>query len=340
MALTPVVQPGCSQAPLAVPTTGRDVSGARRLLAEAQESALQGDRSVARATLERAFTRDPLDERIVLEWSRVLEEMPAEGATGAATLDARARLRALSVTCHGLTLNGSARTQEELLSRLRRLLSPSERAAQADADSRFQSALDAARRGQWRIAIAAFADAERLSPSAPEAPFNRAIALIMAGRRRDAVPAFERFLELAPTAPERTLIARNYAAMRRPVYAPRRTLLKGLLPGGGQFATDRPAAGTLVLGAVTGLTVLGVLPQTRERVVAYRDPNGQPVPYRESYTERPYLGPALAAAAVVTIAAAWESFAVAQRSAAPIRIAVVPREGAVLAVELRMRNRR
>ncbi|HEV2644049.1 MAG TPA: hypothetical protein VGT98_15160 [Candidatus Elarobacter sp.] len=139
-----------------------------------------------------------------------------------------------------------------------------------------------------------------------------------------------RFLALAPNAPEApdvrqrlmTLSARAIAASTaRPVTdgaasqpaSPGGAFATGLiLPGGGQYATHRPAVGLLVTLATGGALLYAFQSQTvRDSTLRNAtDPNGKPYQFYVSAvrSERSHLGVGVAAAAGISLIAAIEAY--------------------------------
>ncbi len=244
---------------------------------------MQGDQTRARTLLEEARRFDATNVRAVLELSRVLESANQPTA-------------ALAAACEALRRGVTGDDREELLSRR-------------------------ARHAEWARAAAAFGRAAEQEPSSSAAVFNQGVSLILSGQRERAATVLEHYLQLAPEAPERIAVARSFGALRRPAYSPTGALTIGLLPGVGQFATGRPAAGVLVLAAVGGSLAAAWHPVTRERQIPYLDPNGDPVPYTERYRAYPWRTAGIAGAATLTLVAALEARAFAARSNVPIRLA-------------------
>ena len=167
---------------------------------------------------------------------------------------------------------------------------------------------------EFGSAVRAFDEVVQLSPAAPEGYFNRALARSAVGERADALADLEVYRAAAVSVEERVETARAIDVLRRPVYSPAVAMLRGVLPGFGQFYTARPVRGVLVLAMVAGSAGLALTQQTTEETINYVDPNGRPAPYTVVSTERAFLVPGLAAAAGLTVIAAIEAVVHAQRS--------------------------
>ncbi len=308
-ALAPSRLPGC-ESTRTVDASARDSALARQALSAAQDAAMQGDRAKARTLLEEARRRDPDNWRAALELSRVLEESSQAAAS-------------LASTCDALRHPVVGADRDELQARRARLVTPARMQQATKADLLFATGLSAARVRDWRRAANAFANAAQLEPSSSAALFNQGVSLVMANEREEAASILERYLQIAPDAPERIAIARSLSTLRGRTYSAPRTLLVGLVPGMGQFTTNRPAAGALVLATVGGAALAATHPVTKTRRVPYLDPNGDLVPFDQRYTTYPYRTAGIATAAVVTLFAAIEARGYAARSHAPVRFAVV-----------------
>ena len=279
----------------------RDNAEARRYAAQGQEASLVGDRRAARDAFQRAAALNPGDERIAYDLGRAHEEL---GGTTAAVTE----------YCRYLALSPNGREAGEVRSRLPALVSGTAARTAARAQERFRTGVaefDARRYGN---AANAFEDVLRSAPNTAEAHYNRGIARAAAGHRDDAVKDLEAYLVAAPTAEDRADVVRAIGALQRPVYSPGAAFTRGMVPGFGQFYTGRPGRGVVVMGLVAGAVGAALYERTLTREVPYVDPNGVSVPYTQTYVERPYLPAGIAAAAVVTLGAAWEAMRFAGRS--------------------------
>lgn len=294
--------PGCDLAP---PLSGGDVprnnAEARRLAQTAQEAALVGDQAAARDAFARAALLNPSDDRIAYDLARAHEAL---GDT----------LPAIGAYCRYLTLAPAGTDAPDVRARLTSLVPSDARRRADDALIAFNLGLDFLDNRNDQAAVRAFDEVVRLSPAAPEGHFNRGLALSTVGRRADALADLEVYRAAAPTVEERVATARAIDVLRRPVYSPGAAVARGILPGFGQVYTQRPIRGVIVLGAVAGAVGAALTQQTTERTINYVDPNGVPAPYTESFTERKYFTPGIAAAAGITALAALEAVWYARRS--------------------------
>jgi tetratricopeptide (TPR) repeat protein len=288
--------PGCLAAPaLSAPRVPRDNAEARRLAAQGREAALVGDVAEARAAFVRAAALNPADEQIAYDLGRAHEALG----------DAPA---AIGELCRYLALSPQGRQAGDVQARILRLSPPGVTDAARRAQASFAAALAAYDRRRYGEAAAAFDAVLRAAPTASEALFDRALARIGLGQRSEAVRDLEGYLASAQAADDRAAVLRVIAVLRRPALDPDRALVRGLVvPGLGQFYTQRPGLGVAVLGA-TAAAIAGVVYErtgTAERT--FTDPFGQPYTQSVPVTERPYVAPALASGAVVWLGAALEA---------------------------------
>jgi len=300
--LTLPAAPGCvATKPVVAAPVSRDNAEARRLVAAGQEAALQGDQRAARDAFVRAAALDPSDARTVYELGRLHEDLDE-------------RVLATGAYCRYLLVAAASKEADDVRSRLSRLL-PSERTdAVRQGLERFRYGLTQFDAERFQLAEVAFDDAVRVIPTAPEALFNRSLARMSLGRRNDALRDLETYLSLVPNAEDRVAVARAFGAWRRPVYEPSAAFTRGLLPGFGQFYTDRAGRGVVVVGTVGAAIAAALYSRTETREIPFVDPNGMPAPFTESAVVYPYRTAGIAAAAGITLLAALEATLFARRS--------------------------
>lgn len=302
----PAERVGCEGISSLTATPGRitaaDATAARAAWRDAQDALLEGNRSLARGRLEEVVRADPHDTRAWLELANVLEHV------GDSTAARSAACRVLALT------TASALQREDAQRRWERLLTREIAGQLALASRRHADGVRFARRGDWTAARRAFDEVVRVMPGASSAWRNRAIVSAEVGDRLMARRDLERYVQIGAAPGERLVLARALSALQRPRYAPGTAAVAGLIPGGAQFVTGRPAAGALVLSAVVGSGVLAFTSRTRERTIPFLDPNGEPAPYTERYQVQPYRTAAIAAGATVLVGALFEGVLYARRS--------------------------
>ncbi len=298
--LTTGPAPGCAVAS-SVAVARRDNAEARRLAAAGQEAALIGDQTAARDAFAKAAVLNPGDERIAYDLGRAHEEL-ADTA------------KAVTEFCRYLTLSPAAREASDVRDRLLRLVPRAAQQRAQDVQVAFKLGLALFDDGRYDASVRAFDDVIKNAPTAPESFFNRGLARAAAGKRADAVSDLEQYRANAPTVDDRVEVGRAIEVLRRPVYSPSVAFTRGLLPGFGQFYTERPVRGAIVMAATAGVAAMAFAKKTTTKTIAYTDPNGLPAPYTQTTTESPYFVSALAGAVGIAALGAIEATVFANHS--------------------------
>jgi len=310
--LTTGAAPGCPVS-TGAPIARRDNVEARRLAAAGQEAALIGDQSAARTAFARAAELNPGDERVAYDLARAHEELSDSS-------------KAISEYCRYLTLSPAGREASDVRDRLLRLVPRAEIERAQNVQVAFRLGLALLDDARYDASVRAFDDVVKNAPTSAEGIFNRGLALSAAGRRTDALADLERFRAMAPSVDDRVDVGRAIETLRRPVYNAGIAFGRGILPGFGQFYTNRPVLGAVTLLAVAGSAGAAFVQRTTTTQIAYVDPNGVPAPYALSSVERPYFAAAVGAAAGLTIIAAIEAAIKAKHSQRDASI-LAPRTG-------------
>lgn len=167
-----------------------------------------------------------------------------------------------------------------------------------------------------RTGIASFAahntaGAERaLTSAASAAPtwadvyYTRALVYQAEGKTDQAVGDFRKYLDLRPNAVDRTDVASRITALGR---SPGTAFALGLIPGGGQFYTQQPVLGVIVLGGVAGGAAWGLKQTTSTEIRTFTDPFGRVDTFTVNVSKRKNLGAGLAVAGGVLLAGAIEA---------------------------------
>lgn len=300
--LTAGSAPGC-ESPVGAPAVvaRRDNAEARRLAAAGQEAALIGDQATARDAFARAAALNPGDDRVAYDLARAHEEL-GDGD------------KAITEYCRYLTLSPAGREASDVRDRLVRLVPRATAQKAEDVQVAFRLGLALFDDGRYEAAARAFDDVVQNEPNAVEGYFNRGLARAANGRRGEALLDLEQYRANAPTVDDRVAVGRAIEVLRRPVYSPTMAALRSVLPGFGQFYTQRPVRGAVVMALIAGTSGFALTQKTTEQRIAYVDPNGVPAPYTLSTTERPYFKTAAAAAVGLTVLAGIEAVLFAQRS--------------------------
>lgn len=293
---------------------------ALRNLESAREAAIVGDYGSARDLLLRATRLDPTSPEIAYNLGRALEELGLPRDAAAAY-------------CRFLTLSPASPDADEVRERVARL-DPPDVPVTTEAAARFREGLELYDSGDLRAADDAFARTVTLAPRWAEPSFNRAMILMEEGHLEEAAQNLERYLLLRPDAEDRSRVIGWIAALRTPVRGPGPgvALVSGLLvPGLGQFLTDRPLLGLTLMGIAGGGIAVGVL--SEERNIQCRiDPTGGVCPpgdILDETVERPFLIPGIAVAAAAALIGAVDAYRSAGRRGNLDALPVRPRSAGV-----------
>jgi hypothetical protein len=144
------------------------------------------------------------------------------------------------------------------------------------------------------------------------ARYNRAVVRSALHRPGAAEADLIRYMELQPTdaddADARALLAWVQRGAGAP--SPGAAFALGVLvPGGGQYYTRRPLLGTTLLGLAGAAVATGYLHERTTILCRQPDPDGgcPSDQVSDTRTERPWLVPAIGAAAALTLASAIEA---------------------------------
>ncbi len=290
----------------------RDAAGAEQLIHAATRAMLLGDLEGALESLDRALVADPAAAEAAYLQARIHER---QGQSEAAT----------AALCRYLRLDPAGPSADDVRRRLDEI---GDRGAGARLLGAYRRGLDLEQEGRLEEAEAAFTEVIEARPAATMALYNRAVVRLGLGREDSAVADLRRYLELDPDAPDAPRVRQFLAAgalAASPEAAgipadrelqPRTAFLAGtLIPGGGQFYTQRPRLGTAVLAGAGGALLVGSLYQRITihclDAAATRCPE-ELVASRES--RRPLLGPAAGLAAAVVLVGALEAMLHARRT--------------------------
>lgn len=313
-ALAAIGPAGCTSRVLTAGTDGtgglspRDAAdSSRRLIATAQDYAVQGDHTAARDAFLVAKSLAPTNARVAYYLGREYEEL---GETPNASRE----------YCRYLALVPTAPDADEVRGRVLRLTPPAEIARTDEARAQFRSGVTLLQQRQLVAADSAFGNVIRALPAASEAYYNRALTRAARGERAAAMQDFERYLQLSPGATDQAAIRSAMARLQDRVWDASSVFLQGLIaPGVGQMATGRPIRGVLILAFGGGIAAAGLTSKSTLQTNEYKDPFGNPYIDSVQVTERPYLLPAAGALAAVWLLSALEASAFARGSLARAR---------------------
>src|SRR5687768_6594812 len=296
-----VAWPGCPAIakPAAVPSAQRQE--AERLATSATEASILGDNTAALDLLVRAAARDPSSERIAYRLARTLEVLER-------------RADAVAEYCRYLALAPAASDAPEARGRIAALTDAGGFAVPAAAADAFATAIAHYDAGRLTDADAALTTALAVAPEWSDALYDRGVVRLALNLDDAAADDLRRYLELNPGSRDFGDVLRALRATRNAPaapYNPTTALATGLLvPGLGHFTTGRPVRGLVFLGGAAGAVTAGMLLQ-RTHVDCLAPPVLGECPdafVRSRSTERPYLIPAIGAAAVLGVLGALDAF--------------------------------
>jgi tetratricopeptide (TPR) repeat protein len=292
---------GCPQpAPVAEPSADARQE-ARRLAGDATQAAILGDNAAASQLLSQALERDPTAPDLAYRLALALEHA------------ARPR-DAAAAYCRYLSLLPDAPDADEVRQRIPLLIATGGPVLPAAAAQAFTAGIAHYDAGSLAAAEAAFNQAV-VADAAWAAPvYNRAVVRLAAGDIEAGLDDLRRYLLLSPEAADLDRVVAVIRAQRLAPMAPYnagRALAGGLfVPGLGHFTTDRPVAGTIVLGSAVGaLTLALAVERIRiECLAPLEDGQCPPGQTLEQDSERPYLNAGIAAAVTVTVLGALDAY--------------------------------
>jgi Tfp pilus assembly protein PilF len=150
----------------------------------------------------------------------------------------------------------------------------------------------------------ALTSAVQAAPTWADVYYTRALVYQAEGKTSQAVADFRKYLDLRPNAVDRADVARRITALGR---SPGTAFALGLIPGGGQFYTQQPVLGVVVLGGVAAGTVWGLKQTTTTETRTFTDPFGRVDTFTVNVSKRKNLGAGLAVAGGVLLAGAIEA---------------------------------
>jgi tetratricopeptide (TPR) repeat protein len=318
--LPSVLRPACPVAgPAPASPSDRQRAQARDLASRGLQSAILGDTAAALTSLRDARRLDPTDPDLAYQLARIYE-------SGAATDSA------VSEYCRFLTLAPNTSDAADARNRVSVLAKPTADPSIEAANTIFQEGLAAYDAGRMADADARFTRTIAAQPAWGDVYYNRAVVRLAEGMREPAATDFEVYLRVKPTAADRPAVTARIDGLRRPRYSAGAAFGWGIvIPGAGQFYTQRPGWGTATLlsaGAALGAAFVSQNKTTTEPRTG-TDPFGNPYTFTATTTkaDHPYLIPGLVAAGTISVIGAIEAAVHASSSnydgAAPARVSLI-----------------
>jgi tetratricopeptide (TPR) repeat protein len=273
---------------------------ARELAQRARQSAILGDATAARSQLRGAASLDPTDANFAYELGRAYEEA---GATANAAAE----------YCRFLSLTPNATEAAGVRERLATLAPPRPDTVVTIAATSFKRAADAYEKGQWIESEAFFDAAIRIDSTSAETYYNRGLVRAIRNERDGAATDFERYLRIRPEASDRpAVVARINSLRAQRISASQAFGLGVIVPGGGQFYTNRPVRGLLSIAAVGTAALFAITSKTTASTTTQsaKYPFGDSTytyPVTTQHKSRPYLLPGFIAAGGIALVSAIDA---------------------------------
>lgn len=284
-----------------------DQAQAGQLASDAIQAVILGELLRAQELLARANEIDPASAELAYRHARVLEDLTAYQQS---MLE---YCRALELGAEDQGILDSRVRMESIYEIVRDQIPPEARQA-------FSDGILLADSGLLEQSVVAFTGALDASPGWGAALYNRAVVLEALGRITESLTDYRLYLEVTPTQidPVVARVTERIGALEgmvaQPTPSPAGVLALGaVFPGMGQYYSGRGLVGTLVLAAAGAAVATGLM--YKEVTVTCLDPPpaGACNQVTDEMTSRPYLVPALGAAAAVTVVGAIEAFVRARR---------------------------
>lgn len=251
----------------------------------------------------RASELDPASAELAYRHARVLEDLTSYD-------------EAIQEYCRSLTLGSEQAGILDARDRLDAVYDIVRERISPAALEGFVTGLQAADFGLLDAALGSFSIAVAEAPEWGEAVYNRAVILEALGRVTESLADYRRFLQLTPTEVDPVVMRASEriglleGMVTAPTPSPTGALALGIVPGMGHYYSGRTLGGTVVLSLAAGAVAAGVM--VKEVTVRCLNP-GQggdcaPGDIVDESTRRPYLVPAIGAAAAVTVIGAVEAF--------------------------------
>jgi len=287
----------------AAPTEDQRVR-ASQLTSDALQASILGDLESARALLGQAAEADATSPEVAYRHARALEDLELRDA---AILEF---CRAMALGAFEAGIGDSRARLDALYEVVRERITDRARTA-------FVSGLSRADEAFFEDADASFSVAIEEVPDWAEAFYNRAIVREQLGRVQESLTDYRRYLLLTPNEidPVVVMVSERIGMLEGsvavPTPSPSAALALGMMPGMGQYYTGRGVSGTVILTLAGAAVAAGLLVQDVTVRCLNTPPAGAPCPpgeIVEEISDRPYLMPAIGAAAAVTLAGAIEAF--------------------------------
>ncbi|MEQ1855967.1 MAG: hypothetical protein ABL963_05815 [Longimicrobiales bacterium] len=297
--------------PVAFAPPSSDVRAqAGQLASDAVQAVILGELLRAEELLTRAVELDPASSELAYRRARVLEDLSRSN-------------EAMDEYCRSLGLGAEADGIEDAQERIDALYEVVRSQIPELARESFVSGVMTADVEAYPQAVTWFTRAMEAAPDWPPPIYNRAVVQERMGLVTESLADYRRYLELTPSEIDPVVAAVTQrigmleGLVTLPTPSPSGALTLGVLfPGMGQYYSGRSFGGTVVLGVAAGAVAAGILfKEITVRCLAVVTSGGACPPGQvvDETTSRPYLVPAIGAAAAVTVIGAIEAFVRARR---------------------------
>ncbi len=291
-----------------------DVARAGQLASDANAQLILGDLEAVETLLAQAIALDPSSADFAYRRGGVLEEL---GFTERAMVE-YCRAIDLDIAAQGIPATVVRAEIDELWDQIRARLPEPARAA-------FAGALAAADDSLYFEAIESFTVSVDLAPDWADPLYNRGVLNEFVGNDRAALADFRQYLVLVadPEAADALAISERIGSLEGAASvatpSPMGALALGALPGMGYYYSRQPIPGTITLVAAGASLAAGILVRERTTVCLAVVSSGATCPNEDvvdQFTDRPYMLYGVGAAALVTIAGAFDAWRRAKRARA------------------------
>jgi tetratricopeptide (TPR) repeat protein len=274
---------------------------ASSLGASAAQAVILGDLDRARELLARATRVDPSSVELAYRYARTLEDLGEAEA-------------AVSEFCRALATGTGTEEVQDARARMNALIASERRTISDFAIESYRAGVSEAEGGFLDEAAEALSLAVAEAPTWPDAHYNLGVVFSRLGRSVEAAAEFRLYLDLIPTADDALTVSQRIGQLESLEATRNATATLGLgilLPGMGQFQSDRTQSGLTVLAAAGAALAAGYL--TKEVTVQCLievPPGGdcEPGQVHSEETARPRMGLAIGAAAAITVIGAIEAY--------------------------------
>jgi tetratricopeptide (TPR) repeat protein len=288
----------CPVIPAPPPTAPQVVEEANRLATLGQESSIEGDHRAARDLFKQAATLDPRDASLAYRLGREYEDLQQRDV-------------AVHEYCRYLSLVPHATDAAQIGDRVAKLLPGGTLAHGNAVVTQFKLAIASYDARSFGTAADQFDSVVTGAPALSAGVYDRGLAHDQDGDAAAAIHDYSSYLQLEPGALDAAAVRARMQQLRHGIPSATTAFFLGLLPSGGQFYTNQPVLGAVVLAGAAGGVVLAIQSRTVTRDTTFVGPFGGTYPGTYTQTQHPNLVLGAAVAGGVTLFGAIEAAIVA-----------------------------